>query len=141
MSLSLKDALVTVTQGQQWGSIDTLRESVLKVDEFDLAAILKSDDHAQKLLLNILIRREIRELKDETGFPVLASIKRPNPETGQPERVYMQESMFEQDEYVQVVQFHADRANYHAHTARAYADRGQSRYGEAIQLPLDFNPQ
>lgn len=136
MPLSVRDALLEVGKAG-WGTIDDLRSRISGVEGFNWYDVLKDDEHALRLVENAVIRREIRLLTDETGFPVITSIKRPNPDTGEVERVYKQEALFDIDDYRQVVSYWTERTNYGARMARSYRDRAQSRLH--VQIPLQFD--
>lgn len=82
-----------------------------------------------------MVRRLIRTLKDDTDFPVWASVETTN-EDGKNVRVYKQETLFDVDDYRQVVSYHSDRSSYHATVAKEYAKRCKVRFNKQLKIDL-----
>jgi hypothetical protein len=81
------------------------------------------------------VRRMVRKIKDDSGWPVVASIQLTQP-GGAKVRVYMPEYLFDIEQYRQVIGYWQDRARYGIVMANGYAKRAGDRFH--IQLPLPF---
>lgn len=128
---SRKRRFVEAVQVQHWAPA---RELVRRLDEagyWDPSLTA----HALDQFKLSHVRRMVRKIKDESGWPVVASIELVQPDGGKL-RVYMPEALFDMDEYRQVIGYWRDRAHYSIEMANGYTRRAQHRYGE--QLPLPF---
>lgn len=135
MSHKLHETLIEVTREMSWLGIDEIWERVAEAGGFDDEPI---NGEAVRRYQMVLLRRELKRLKDATGFPTFASIVRADAESGESKRVYLQEQLFDIEQYRQVIDYHANRTNYHAGVARRYAKRAEERYGIQIPLPFDL---
>lgn len=81
------------------------------------------------------IRKLIKSQKDETNWPLWASIEVTDA-TGNISRIYKQECLFDVSDYRQVAAFHADRSHHHRAMAVGYAKRCRKRFN--TQLTLQF---
>lgn len=131
MSASINELILEATKDDQWSDINALVSrcddaGVWTDEELDLATQAFKKDY---------VRRHIRSMKDESGWPLFASIKQKSAE-GVLRRVYKQELLFDVEDYRQVVTYHAERGRHHYEKARGYGRRGEERYG--VQLPLPF---
>src|SRR5512137_1067427 len=81
------------------------------------------------------IRRLIRDVRDEDGWPSIGSIETTN-EAGETVRVYKQEALFDIEDYRKVVAYHSERSRHHRNMAIGYAKRCKTRFNK--QPPLDF---
>ena len=68
----------------------------------------------------IHVRRMLRQVTDERGWPTLANIVHAG-DDGRPERVFMQEELFGPEEYRQVVAYHYGMARHHLSRRRPTA--------------------
>jgi hypothetical protein len=117
--------------GVNWATTDEL-VSLLNAaefwnDEFDQTAISerkKAD-----------VRRRIKQLRDEHGNPLYASVSEVD-EEGSETRRYKQETLFDVRDYERVVDYHSDRSEYHKHMAVGYAKRCKEKFG--VQLKFGF---
>ncbi len=126
-----REAFLAATENAAWADIDAL-VALLDASEFwDEAYLADAIDQRKKAY----IRREIKQVKDPDGWPVFASVTTLNPESGEEERRYKQEAIFDRDDYAQVVRFHQRRAQHHVQMAQGYAEHGRQRYG--LQLTLE----
>lgn len=127
-----KEAFVAATESASWADIDAL-VAMLDASDFWDDAFLAESIAARK---KAYVRREIKQVKGADGWPVFASIVTTNPETGEDERRYKQEAIFDPDDYFQVVRYHRRRADHHMRMATGYAERGAKRYGLQLGMPL-----
>lgn len=81
------------------------------------------------------VRRMIRTLRDSDDWPVWASVETTN-DKGETVRVYKQETLFDVEDYRQVVSYHVDRTNYSRRMATGYARRCKKRFHK--QIPMHF---
>ncbi len=117
----------------QWGSIDELLAICDEGDFWTTEFLEGAEDTAKKSHL----RRLIKSLKDEEGWPIVASLNTTNDE-GETVRVYKQELLFDPDDYRQVVAYHGDRANHHGRMARGYAKRCDKRFKTRLHRQVKF---
>lgn len=119
--------LEATSAANAWAKIDTLvalcDEHGFWNDEF----LSHTADNAKKAF----VRRMIKTLKTDDGDPVWASVETTDDE-GKTVRVYKQETLFNVDDYRQVVSYHGDRANHHREMALGYARRCKKRFGKQI---------
>lgn len=71
--------------------------------------------------------------KDGEGFPLFASVETTD-ESGNAVRRYKQETLFDVEDYRQVVRYHADRSAHHQTMARGYAKRCKQRFNRQIRI-------
>ena len=114
-----------------WTAIDELTELASEAELFTEEFLRAALEHAKKSYL----RQIIRSLKGPDGFPLLVSVERIGSD-GVKRRVYRQESLFDVDDYKQVVQFHAAQATHHRDMAAAYAQRCKNRFVVDPQMRL-----
>lgn len=126
------DQFVSITQQAGWADIDTLVSMLDEADFWDEAFLQSSIEERKKAY----IRRQIKQVKGEDGFPTFASVVSVDPITGKEERRYKQEGMFDRDDYVQVTRYHEQRSQHHMQMAVAYAERGHTRYGLQLTLTM-----
>jgi hypothetical protein len=123
---------------------DTIEELVAKCDQANFWA----DDFFETVVdvaKKSTIRRLIRDVKDEFGWPSIASIETIN-EAGETVRVYKQEALFDVEDYRQVIYYHGDRSRHHRNMAVGYARRCKLRFNRQLPLGLagdatDANPR
>ena len=132
MSSMTREAFVTATASATWADIDALVAMLDGEDFWDEAFLAESIDAHKKSY----IRREIKQIKTPDGDPVFASVTATNPETGEEERRYKQEAIFDRDDYAQTVRYHRRRADHHMQMAAGYARRGHERYGLQLNIEL-----
>lgn len=134
MSTMTREGFLSVTTAATWANIDDLVAMLDAADFWDEAFLAEAAEHVKKSY----IRGNIKRIKDDAGWPLFASVVTTNPMTGQEERRYKQEAIFDRDDYAQVVRYHLRRAEHHQQTAMGYARNAHARYG--LQLSLDFTP-
>ncbi len=124
-------AFVTATSDAAWVSID---EIVQRLDEiaFWSEDFIESSLESRK---KAWIRKEIKNVRGEDGWPLFASVVTMDPENQETTRIYKQERMFDRDDYAQVVRYHEDRSQYHHHMAAGWAERAADRFGMQLSLP------
>ena len=127
-----KDAFVAATQNAGWADIDALVAMLDAAEFWDETFLAEAVDAHKKTY----IRREIKQVKDESGWPVFASVVTFDPITGEEERRYKQETLFDRDDYAQVVRYHERRADHHLRMAEGYAERARVRYGLQLRLGM-----
>lgn len=126
-----KERFIEITQEEQWSTIEQYLERLDDNDfwtrEFEVQAlaIAKKD----------YIRRTVRGIKDESGWPIIASIVTTD-EDGEEVRVYKQEHLFNLEDYKQVATYHQERGRYHMKTANGYVERANARFGKQLALPF-----
>jgi len=118
----------------EWMTIDNIVNEVKKHPE--LAERLLSDSRDKTLKFNC--RQMLRSLKTDDGLPLFASIVEADP-TGKETRVYKQESLFNIEDYKQVVNYHGQQVVHHARMASHYAKAYQKQTSKQIHLPFDEN--
>jgi len=113
-----------ITTGMQWSDVDDI---VARLDENDFW----TDEFTAKALENAKkaeVRHLVKSLKDDEGMPIFHSVERTDPVTGETKKVYMQEVLFNPDDYRTVIEYHMYKANYHEKIARKLNDRCQQQY-------------
>lgn len=113
-----------ITTGMQWSDVDAIVE---KCDESDFW----SEEFLAKALENAKrseVRHLMKSLKDDEGMPIFHSVERTDPETGESRRVYMQEVLFNPDDYRTVIEYHMYKATYHEKIARKLDERCRNQY-------------
>lgn len=128
-----KQAFLAAVNGSEWATIDDLREMCIEAGD-----VFSDDDHEQAIRnhMNTRIRREIKRLKDETGFPVFASVHTRDPETGGQRRVYKMEALFDVEDYRAVIEEYAGRVKHDYEMMKGYRDRAERRFSEQLALPV-----
>jgi hypothetical protein len=91
--------------------------------------------HALILAKKALVRRLIKQLRDERGHARVQSITRL--EGGQPVKVYKQEELFDVDDYRQVCSYYGGRADYFRGEFDGLRARCLQRYGVDPALPAE----
>lgn len=127
--MSARDKFLSATRSGDWATIDDLINQLDQHDYWDTDFYTKVLDQAKKAHA----RRMIKQVKDAEGWPVFASVKTQDAD-GTTVRVYKQESLFDPDDYFQVVNYHHGVAQHHLTMAHGYAVRANTRYG--MQLPM-----
>lgn len=84
-----------------------------------------------------LIRKHIRDVKDTDGMPLWHSLVTKD-EDGREVHKYKQEVLFDQEDYLQVINYYVDRSLYTMRMAEALRDRAVKRYDlEQLALPWE----
>lgn len=128
-----RELFVTVTGDVTWASVDEIVARLDQIDFWSEGFIETSLDERKKAW----VRREIKSLKDDENFPLFASITRRDPETGDEQRLYKQELMFDRDDYAHVVDYHRGREQHHHDMATGYAKRAERRFGVQLYFAAD----
>lgn len=126
------ESFVAATRSAAWADIEALKAMLDASAFWDEAFVDEAVDAHKKAY----IRRAIRRITDDAGWPVFASVVTFNPETGDEERRYKQETLFDRDDYAQVVRYHERQADHHLRMAQGYADHARARYGMQLRLEL-----
>jgi hypothetical protein len=128
-----RQAFVQATREAEWASIDELCTMC-----FDAGDVFSEDDweQARRSYAKTRIRREMKRLTDETGFPLFASVHTADPETGKQKRVYKQEALFDIEDYRAVIEEYAGRVKHDYEMMRGYRDRAEARFSEQLTLPV-----
>lgn len=131
-----RDAFVAATESAEWVDIDTLVAMLDAADYwdegfFDDAIEAKKKSHA---------RQQIKTIPGTDGLPAYQSVVTTDPMTGERERRYKQEAMFDRDDYVQTYRYHQQRAEHHLREAAGLAKHGHERYGLQLGLELVSQP-
>jgi hypothetical protein len=124
-----REHFLEVTRLQRWGTIQDYVELCHARGYFTPEFYRKATAHMER----IHVRRMLRQVTDDRGWPTLANIVRAG-DDGRPERVFMQEELFGPEEYRQVVAYHYGLARHHLFKAQTYHEHAKARYG--LQLPL-----
>jgi len=131
--ISVLEMFTNVTASRKWGTIDDLYNAV--ADNSDLVSALLQGDVSQRVIKQE-IRRLIRQIKNDDGMPLYASIARINAD-GNAEHVYKQDTLFELSDYEQVIGYHGSRVVHHAQMANYYNRKCKAEHGKQMQLPFD----
>lgn len=123
---------MNVTRDESWATIDVLKRRLDEAGFWDEDFLKSAIDEHKKAY----IRRQIKTITDGEGWPLFANVLTVDAMTGVKEHVYKQETLFDRDDYMQVVGYHRDRAAYHEAMAAGYAGRAERRY--AMQLPMSL---
>lgn len=119
--------------GQSWASIEDLIALCDSSPDFwDPVWVASTLDIAKKTV----IRKYIRELKDEANMPLWHSLVTVN-EDGEETRQYKQEALFDKEDYLQVIQYYIDRTSYNMRMAATLRDRAVKRQ-YVVQLTLPW---
>ncbi len=117
----------------RWATIDEFVDALDEANFWDEAFYSKVEAHAKKQF----IRRMIRRAKDETDWPLWASVKVLDAKTGNEARVYKQETLFEISDYVQVCSYHHQVGLHHLDMAKGYRERAERRFGGQIAFAFE----
>lgn len=121
-----------MAQANAWATIDTLVALAEEHGCFGDEFLSQAESVAKKNA----VRRMVKQLKDASGEPVWASVETTN-DDGKTVRVYKQETLFNVEDYRQVIGYHSDRSDYHRAMATGYATRCKKRFGK--QIPTMFS--
>ena len=114
----------------QWASIGELLRACDEAGYWTDEFLATTTENAKKSHI-----RKMVKVRDEAGWPLVASVTTAN-EDGELVQKYKQESLFDREDYRQVVAFHGERSNHHRKMAVGYAERCFKKFD--VQLPLDF---
>ena len=120
-----------MANADKWATIDDIMGMCDKAGYWSETFLEESEVQSKKSH----IRRLVRGLKDETNWPVWASVEKTD-ENGNKVRVYKQETLFDVDDYRQAVSYHSGVSNHHRAMASGYARRCRNRFNR--QIPLNF---
>lgn len=114
-----------------WATIDKIVEACDAAGFWGENFLLEVESAAKKSAA-----RKLMKSMRNGNAPEWASIVTTN-EDGEEQRIYKQETLFDVEDYRQVVRYHVDRSKYHKDTAQAYADRCEAKF--SVQLRLSFD--
>jgi hypothetical protein len=128
-----KQAFLVAVNGSEWATIDELCDMCLDAED-----VFSEDDweQARRNYMKTRIRREMKRLKDESGFPLFASVHTTDPATGKPRRVYKQEALFDVKDYHAVIEEYAGRVKHDYEMMKGYKERCEMRFSEQLRLPI-----
>lgn len=133
MNAALVKALERFTQitanADGWASINDILELCDNAQFWTDDFLAEAEGKAKKAT----IRRLMKSIKGRDGAPEWASVVTAD-ETGRPQRVYKQETLFDVADYRQVVAYHVGRSEYHKETAKGYARRCKKRFNVQPKL-------
>ena len=117
-----------------WATIEELVAECDNAEDFwDAQWLATAVSSAKKSL----VRKYIREVKDEEGMPLWHSIVTVDT-TGMECHQYKQEVIFDKEDYLQVIQYYIDRTTYTMRMAESLRDRAIKRsYVEQLALPWE----
>lgn len=121
-----------ITASQSWATIDELVQACDDADFWEAGWLAATTSMAKKAR----VRRLIRQVKDDDGWPAIASILITN-DDGNPQRLYKQEVLFNPEDYLQTVNYWIGRAQYDMKMAEGYRDHAHKRYGVQLALPWE----
>jgi hypothetical protein len=130
---SVMDIFTELVQDEKWMSIDDIFNKVQGNPE--LVERLLSGGAREKALKSAC-RQMVKRMKDENGMPRFASIITKDAD-GNETRVYKQETLFDVNDFVQLVDYHGKQVVHHAKMASHYSDKHKEATGK--QVPLPFN--
>ena len=116
---------------QGWATIDQIVDACNAAGFWSDDFLTDAEDAAKKSAA-----RKLMKTLRAGGSPEWASIVTTD-EEGDEQRIYKQETLFDVEDYRQVVRYHVDRAKYHRETAQAYADRCEAKFDVQLRLPFD----
>lgn len=131
IATDIAELFLEATKDSRFGDIDFL------VEKCEAAGIFSDEelDHAAESYKKDRVRRLMKSIKDDNGWPLFASVV-VTEASGEEKRVYKQELMFDIDDYIQVSSYHKDRSHYHMKMANGYTQRGNTRFCEQYPLPF-----
>jgi hypothetical protein len=126
-----RERFIELTKSQSWSTTD---EYVRLLDSSDF---WKSGfvEHALEIAKKDYVRRMVRTIRDENGWPIIASVVTTN-DDGEEVRIYKQEYLFNLSDYEQVASYHHERGIYHMHMANGYVIRANERFNQQMHLPF-----
>lgn len=119
---------LAITASLRWAEIQEI------VDACDRASFWSDDflESAVNEAKKSLVRRLMGQVRDREGHRVFHSVETHDPETGETVKRYMQEALFEVDDYRVVVTYHRDREQHHGREARRLNERCRQKYGISV---------
>ena len=123
--------IIEATKDSRWGDIDFLVEKCESAGVFSDEELERAAESYKKER----VRRLVKSIKDENGWPIFASVVAFEAD-GTEKRVYKQETLFDVEDYRQVVIFHQSRATHHMQMANGYAERSNNRFDDQLKLPF-----
>ncbi len=123
--MNFSEAIVGVSSGETAAIKEHLDSNGYWTEEFIAGAI----DAAKKAY----IRNSMRSPVGPDGTPLFVNLVSINPWTGERTHYYKLELDCDRDDYMQVVAYHRDRAEYHDFTADHYAYNQRYRFPDPEQ--------
>lgn len=122
-----------ITSKLKWAPIEDL------VEACDSAEFWTEDfvSRALGIAKRDAIRHLIRGIRDDEGEPLYHSVEVTDPETGKSTKVYMQEALFQVEDYRVVVNYHESKASRHSARAKKMNQRCLDRYRVSILPGFD----
>lgn len=124
---------LAITTKIDWAGIDDLVDACDEADFWSDEFLTNAVGDAKKACVSHLMK----QLKDEEGMPLFHSVENTDPETGQISKVYMQEVLFNADDYRVVIHYHQDKASYHQDMAKKLDERCFRQYRISFLPGLD----
>lgn len=115
-----------------WATIDEIVSLCDDASFWTDGFLADAEDKAKKSV----VRRLIKSIRGIDSAPEWASVLTTD-DDGKPQRIYKQETLFDVEDYRQVVTYHADRSRYHRITAEGYAKRCKQRFNVQLRMTFD----
>ena len=128
------DRFVEAIHVDHWAPIAELVERLDEAGFWDRELMRRAGDAFKRSY----VRRMVKRIKDDTGWPVVASIELAQ-EDGTKQRVYMPETLFKLDDYRQVISYWRNRAHNAIEMANGYTRRARQRFHKQLPLPFPEN--
>lgn len=120
---------------QGWATIDEIVDACNEAGFWGDEFLMEVENAAKKSAA----RKLMKSLRSGNA-PEWASIVTTD-ENGDEKRIYKQETLFDVEDYRQVVRYHVNRAKYHRETAQGYADRCETKFNVQLRLAFDRHRQ
>lgn len=126
-----RDRAVELLGSLDWFDIETAQTALDQDDFWTDEWLAGAIDRAKRSQ----IRSLVRSIKDDQGVATFASVTTKNV-AGDDVRIYKAERLFDVNDYVTTIDFHASMAKRHQAEANAYRDRGLNRHGDQLRFLL-----
>lgn len=123
-------------EGEQWITTEAIIEKLDLIPGFWANVFALESMH--KMLKKTFVRREIKQLKNDDGMPIFASIETVSSE-GETLRVYKHENSFAPEDFRKAAEFYSNLGIGHLRKAAHYAEGYKLSTGKQMKLP--FNPE
>ena len=130
--MSEADEFERLTRHHGFRTIEELLDMLDTAGYWKSAWLMETTQRAKKAKIRSLIRQS----RDETGWPTWANIVLQRPD-GIEQHVYKQETLFEREDYRQVINYWISYTQQGMAMAEGYRDRMAKRVGEQLTLPWE----
>lgn len=133
----LRPIVEELMETEGWMTTDALARAIRERDCLDAEWRAAAEERA----LRYELRKLLRTSKDADGWPRYGNVIDVD-EQGNRIQLYKQETLFDVDDYRQVMESHGRIANHHVEMMIGYREHCQSRYDVQLPLPLEvFRPR